>query len=400
MTAVLLQCNRRTLGVVAVQGACIALAIGLAESAGAHGTAWLLTGDAAVVPVALALAVAAAWGSRAGLARLLDCAGPRERLLVIGTTEASVTFSRELSARRSQLGVDVVGFVGLERPSQGRPILETGVLGHIGDLPDLVRRQRVDRLVVDLAEARGRLPLDALLDVRLRGIPVDHLASAYERYTGKIALAALRPSWLIFSPGFRHTRLLAAAKRTLDVGAASIGLLIALPLAAIVAVAVKLTSPGPVFYSQRRVGQNGRVFTIHKFRSMRVDAEMASGAVWATPNDPRLTPIGHVLRSTRLDELPQLWNVLRNDMSLVGPRPERPEFVSRLERDVPFYSRRHLVKPGLTGWAQISYSYGASVDDARQKLQYDLYYLKHMSVVFDVFILVATLRTVWLRSGR
>jgi exopolysaccharide biosynthesis polyprenyl glycosylphosphotransferase len=254
--------------------------------------------------------------------------------------------------------------------------------------------------VVDLAEARGRLPVEALLDVRLRGVPVDHLASAYERYTGKIALAALRPSWLIFSPGFRYTRLLAAAKRTLDVGAAGIGLLIGLPLAAIVAVAVKLTSPGPVFYSQRRVGQNGRLFTIHKFRSMRVDAELATGAVWATPSDPRLTPIGQFLRSTRLDELPQLWNVLRNDMSLVGPRPERPEFVSRLERDVPFYSQRHLVKPGLTGWAQISYSYGASVDDALQKLQYDLYYLKHMSVVFDVFILVATLRTIWLRSGR
>jgi sugar transferase (PEP-CTERM system associated) len=400
MTAVLLQCNRRTLGVVAVQGACAALAIGLAELARAHGAGPLLTGDAAVLPIAIALAVAAAWGTRAVLARLLDWAGPRERLLVIGTTEASVTFSRELSARRSQLGVDVVGFVGLDRMPPAQAALATGVLGDIGDLPDLVRRRRVDRVVIDLAEARGRLPVDALLDVRLRGVPVDHLASAYERYTGKIALAALRPSWLIFSPGFRQTRLRAAAKRAFDVGAAGIGLLFALPLAAIVAVAVKLTSPGPVFYSQRRVGQNGRVFTIHKFRSMRVDAELTTGAVWAAPNDSRLTPIGQFLRSTRLDELPQLWNVLRNDMSLVGPRPERPEFVSRLERDISFYSQRHLVKPGLTGWAQISYPYGASVDDALQKLQYDLYYLKHMSFVFDVFILVATLRTVWLRSGR
>ena len=168
---------------------------------------------------------------------------------------------------------------------------------------------------------------------------------------------------------------------------------------AIVAVAVKLTSPGPVLYSQQRVGQNGRVFTIRKFRSMCVDAETATGAVWATANDPRLTPIGRFLRSTRLDELPQLWNVLRDDMSLVGPRPERPEFVSRLEREIRFYGQRHLVKPGLTGWAQISYPYGSSVHDALQKLQYDLYYLKHMSVVFDVFILLATLRTVWSRTG-
>jgi lipopolysaccharide/colanic/teichoic acid biosynthesis glycosyltransferase len=163
---------------------------------------------------------------------------------------------------------------------------------------------------------------------------------------------------------------------------------------------VKLTSPGPVFYSQRRVGQHGRVFTIRKFRSMRVDAEAATGAVWAAANDPRLTPIGGLLRKTRLDELPQLVNVLMDDMSLVGPRPERPEFVNHLEQDIKFYHQRHLVKPGLTGWAQISYPYGSSAHDALQKLQYDLYYLKHMSIALDVFIMLATLKTVWSRAGR
>jgi sugar transferase (PEP-CTERM system associated) len=399
MTSDLLQLNWRTVGLAALQGTCIALAVGLAASATIRGAARLITGDQALAPIAVVLVATAAMSARAIFRRLLECAGPRERLLVIGSAEASVTLARELSVRQSQLGVDIVGFVDLDRPPNNQRFVDGGLPASIDDIPEIVRRRRVDRVVVDLADARGRLPMDMLLDLRLRGIPVEHLASVCERYTGKIALENLRPSWLIFSSGFRRTRPRARAKRVLDVVAAAAGLVLAAPLMAIVAVAVKLTSPGPVFYSQQRVGQNGRVFTIRKFRSMRVDAESVTGAVWATANDPRLTPIGRFLRSTRLDELPQLWNVLRDDMSLVGPRPERPEFVSRLEREIRFYGQRHLVKPGLTGWAQISYPYGSSVHDALQKLQYDLYYLKHMSIVFDVFILLATLRTVWSRTG-
>jgi sugar transferase (PEP-CTERM system associated) len=243
------------------------------------------------------------------------------------------------------------------------------------------------------------LPMDTLLDLRLRGIVVDHLATVYERYTGKIALENLRPSWFIFSSGFRHTGALAAAKRCLDVAIGVIGLVLTAPLMIVVAAAVKLTSRGPVLYSQRRVGQNGRVFVIRKFRSMRVDAEAETGAVWAAAHDRRVTPIGRLLRATRLDELPQFWNVLAGDMSLVGPRPERPEFVGHLEREIRFYGQRHVVKPGITGWAQISYPYGSTVADALQKLQYDLYYLKHMSFGLDLFILFATMKTVLSRTG-
>jgi sugar transferase (PEP-CTERM system associated) len=399
MSAVLLQLNRRALGRVAVQGAFIAIAIAVGASASARAGARSLPADQPLVLIAALFAVTAGMTGRATFAWVMQCIGPRERLLVIGTTEPSVTLARELSKKASQLGIEIVGFVDVDPAAVGRPLASTRVIGTVADLPEIVERRRVDRVAVNLADARGRLPMDKLLDLRLRGVPVDHLASVYERYTGKIALENLRPSWLVFSSGFRHTRSLAVGKRALDVVGSAALLILAAPIMAIVALAVKLTSPGPVVYSQQRVGQNGRLFTIRKFRSMRVNAEASTGAVWATTNDPRLTPIGRFLRTMRLDELPQLWNVLINDMSLVGPRPERPEFVNVLEQEIRFYGERHLVKPGLTGWAQISYPYGASVHDALQKLQYDLYYLKHRSIALDCFIMLATLKTVWARTG-
>jgi sugar transferase (PEP-CTERM system associated) len=397
MSAVLLQANRRTVWLIAVQSALVAAAIAVVASAGARAGARVVGPDQTLIGI-IAVLLATVWAARAVFAWLMRAIGPRERLLMIGTTHGSVTLARELLDRRPELGIDIVGFVDAESGRTGA-LCNTDVVGDIDAVSDIVRERRVDRVVVNLADARGRLPVDKLLDLRLRGIPIDHLASVYERYTGKIALENLRPSWFIFSSGFRHTQTLVAAKRLLDIVVATTGLLLSAPVLAVVAAAVKLTSPGPVVYTQRRVGHNGKPFTIRKFRSMQIDAEADTGAVWATLNDPRLTPIGRLLRSTRLDELPQLWNVLLGDMSLVGPRPERPEFVSHLEREIKFYGRRHLVKPGLTGWAQISYPYGASVHDALQKLQYDLYYLKHMSIGFDLFIMLATFRTVWSRTG-
>jgi sugar transferase (PEP-CTERM system associated) len=397
MSAVLLQANRRTVWLIAVQSALVAAAIAVVASAGARAGARVVGPDQTLIGI-IAVLLATVWAARAVFAWLMRAIGPRERLLMIGTTHGSVTLARELLDRRPELGIDIVGFVDAESGRTGA-LCNTDVVGDIDAVSDIVRERRVDRVVVNLADARGRLPVDKLLDLRLRGIPIDHLASVYERYTGKIALENLRPSWFIFSSGFRHTQTLVAAKRLLDIVVATTGLLLSAPVLAVVAAAVKLTSPGPVVYTQRRVGHNGKPFTIRKFRSMQIDAEADTGAVWATINDPRLTPIGRLLRSTRLDELPQLWNVLLGDMSLVGPRPERPEFVSHLEREIKFYGRRHLVKPGLTGWAQISYPYGASVHDALQKLQYDLYYLKHMSIGFDLFIMLATFRTVWSRTG-
>jgi sugar transferase (PEP-CTERM system associated) len=322
-----------------------------------------------------------------------------ERLLLIGTTPAAVALAQEILDRRSELGVEIVGFVDPEPASVGASVFSPGVIGTFDDIPAIVERERVDRVVVSLAEARGRLPMDKLLEIKLGGVTFDHLATVYEQYTGKIAVENLRPSWMIFSEGFRKSPFQRATKRALDIGVSLLGLALSSPVLLMVALLVRLTSRGPVFYSQERVGLDGRRFNVLKFRSMRADAEAETGPVWAQQNDSRVTPIGRVLRRTRADELPQLWNVLRGDMSMVGPRPERPEFVGELTRQIPFYGQRHVVKPGLTGWAQIRYTYGASVEDALQKLQYDLYYIKNMSVALDVFVMAATIKTVVLRRG-
>ena len=326
--------------------------------------------------------------------------GPTERLLIVGTNAAAVTLARELFDRRSELGVELVGFVDPDPARVGAHVINPGVIGVVGDIPAIVAARRVDRVVVSLVDARGKLNMHELLSMKLnQGVSFDHLASVYEQYTGKIAVENLRPSWLIFSEGFRRHVWQETAKRCFDVVLAVVGLVLALPLMALTAGALKWLSPGPVLYSQRRVGKNGAPFTIYKFRSMRVDAEAGTGAVWATVGDPRVTPVGRFLRRTRLDELPQLWNVLRGDMSFVGPRPERPEFISELTQEIPYYGQRHAVRPGLTGWAQIRHRYGASVDDSLEKLQYDLFYIKHLSIAFDLFIMLETVKTVLTRQG-
>jgi sugar transferase (PEP-CTERM system associated) len=325
---------------------------------------------------------------------------PAERLLIVGTNTAAVALARELFARRQELGVELVGFVDSDPTLVGRSLINPGVLGTISDIPVIVRERGVDRVVVSLADARGKLSMDELLAMKVNhGVRFDHLASIYEEYTGKIAVENLRPSWMIFSQGFRKSRAQAALKRGFDVLLALAMLIVVSPLMALVTIAVRLSSRGPALYHQQRVGKEGRTFTIHKFRSMRVDAEAETGAVWATRADPRVTPMGRLLRRTRIDELPQLWNVLAGDMSFVGPRPERPEFVAALSKNIPYYGQRHAVRPGLTGWAQIRHSYAASLEDSIEKLQYDLFYIKHASFSLDLFILLETVKTVLVRSG-
>ncbi|MEO8681490.1 MAG: TIGR03013 family XrtA/PEP-CTERM system glycosyltransferase [Vicinamibacterales bacterium] len=326
---------------------------------------------------------------------------PRERLLLVGTSPAAVVLARELFERRQELGVDIVGFVDVDPSRVGAPVINPGVIGTIADIPALTASLNVDRVVVSLSDERGKMPMGQLLDVRLRsGVLFDHLASVYEEYTGKIALENLRPSWLLFSAGFRRTRWLRFGKRAFDLAAAGCGLVLASPLMLLAAVVVKLeSSTDPVLYHQERVGLNGLPFTIHKFRTMRSDAEAATGPVWSRANDTRVTRVGRFMRKTRLDELPQLWNVLRGDMSLIGPRPERPSFVEQLTAQIPFYGQRHVIKPGLTGWAQVRYSYGASVEDAVEKMQYDLYYVKNLSMMLDLVIVLDTIKTVVLRRG-
>ncbi len=266
-------------------------------------------------------------------------------------------------------------------------------------LDQLAQRLGVDRIIVAFEERRGQLPTEDLLRCRLQGIPIEEAEDFYEQLTGKIPAEAMRPSYLIFNRGFVQHPLAAAAKRTVDVALALVGIALSLPLMALTALLIRLDSPGPILFRQVRTGRRGEPFTLLKFRSMRQDAEKLTGPVWAQQNDPRVTRAGRWLRKSRLDELPQLFNVLSGSMSLVGPRPERPTFVAELVARIPYFEQRHIVKPGVTGWAQINYPYGNTLEDALQKLQYDLFYIKYQSLLFDLSILFNTVKTVVLRKG-
>lgn len=273
------------------------------------------------------------------------------------------------------------------------------IVGNGDGLVSAALRERTDKIVVSLSERRGAFPLSEVLNCKFSGIEVIDAPSFYEQITGKLMIENITPSWFIFSDGFRRTGFGKIMKRSADLALALVGSIIILPILPFVALGVKLTSPGPILFRQVRVGQGDRPFVLYKFRSMRADAEKASGAVWAQKDDPRVTKFGKFMRTTRLDELPQLYNVLRGDMSLVGPRPERPEFVEKLKEVIPYYSERHFVKPGVTGWAQVKYAYGASVDDAIEKLRYDLYYIKNMSVLLDIIIVLETIKVVLFGRG-
>jgi len=355
-----------------------------------------------ILLIAAIFIVVLLWTDRVLFLWLSARIGPEERLLIVGRSSAAIELARELHERRHELGVELVGFVDTRVPSGPETPTAPGMerIGTIEDIPQLAARYQVGRVVVSLVNARGQLPMEAMLEMKLRsGIRFDHLASVYEEYTGKIAVENLRPSWLIFSEGFRKNPLSLTFKRGFDILFSLVGLLLTFPIMGIVALGVRWSSPGPALYHQQRVGLNGKLFTVHKFRSMRQDAEKATGAVWATQGDTRVTPFGRFLRRTRLDELPQFWNVIRGDMSFVGPRPERPEFVADLTTQIPFYGERHVVRPGLTGWAQVRHAYGSTVEDALQKLQYDLFYIKHMSIALDLFVVLETIKTVLVRRG-
>jgi sugar transferase (PEP-CTERM system associated) len=281
----------------------------------------------------------------------------------------------------------------------GKSLINPRVIGLTTELAEIVRRQHVDRIVVSMGERRGHFPSEQLLDLSLSGhVNIEEGASFYERLTGRVNLDMLRPSWLIFSGRGRQKRMSGVARTVLHRGVALVGALASLPVAILTAIIIKLESPGPVLYRQERVGKNGRPFTIMKFRSMRLDAEK-DGPVWARSTDDRTTRVGRIIRKIRVDEIPQFWNILKGEMSFVGPRPERPHFVSQLAQEIPFYEQRHLIAPGLTGWAQIKYPYGSSIEDARQKLQYDLYYIKNQSLMLDAAILFETIKTILFGRG-
>jgi sugar transferase (PEP-CTERM system associated) len=323
----------------------------------------------------------------------------RETVLILGTGHMAQQIAREM-LRRESLGYRILGFLG-EHPSEvGRRLVNPSVIGTLADLPRLAEKEDVTSIVVALEDFRGRLPVAELMQCRMAGITVLEAASFFERLTGKILVKSLRPSWFVFSEGFNKPRLFRKAKRVFEFGIALVFLALVSPLLGLLTVLIRLESLGPVFYRQERVGEKGRPFTLFKLRSMRVDAEAATGPVWANANgDPRLTRLGGLLRALRLDEIPQLINVLKGEMSFVGPRPERAHFVEKLRTIIPFYDERHSVKPGITGWAQIKFGYGSNVEDAEEKLQYDLYYIKHMSLLFDLAIIFHTVKVMALGRG-
>jgi sugar transferase (PEP-CTERM system associated) len=346
---------------------------------------------------AMPLAVILPMLVRVLLRRLLGGEAFRRRILVLGAGNRAARLA-ELSRDRSA-GFSVVGYVAM---TDATPVVPTAVhRSAIANLPDYLLTLDASEVVLALEERRNALPLDDLLRVKTAGVYVNEISSFLERETGRVDLATVNPSWFIFSDGFTAgQRLSKVAKRMFDIIASLIVLVLTLPLLIFAAIAVRIDSKGPVLYRQTRVGLYGVPYRIMKFRSMRVDAEV-NGAVWASERDPRITRVGGFLRQTRIDEIPQLWNVFKGEMSFVGPRPERPEFVAELEAKIPFYAERHMVKPGLTGWAQINYPYGASIADARAKLEYDLYYAKNYTPFLDILILVQTLRVVlWPEGAR
>jgi len=322
-----------------------------------------------------------------------------ETVLILGTGQSAQRVAREILSN-GDLGYRIAGFLSEHAVEVGRRLVNPSVIGTIDQLPELVEDRNITLIVVAQEDRRGRMPIGQLLQCRMAGVRVEEAPSFYERLTGKIMVANLRPSWLVFSRGFNKPRLLRNVKRVGESCLASVGVVLTAPLLVLISALVKLDSPGPVFYRQERIGEKGRRFQLIKFRTMRADAEAATGPVWASSDgDPRLTRLGRFLRKARLDELPQLWNVLRGEMSFVGPRPERPHFVEKLRTVIPYYDERHSVKPGITGWAQIRYGYGSTIEDAEEKLQFDLYYIKHMSLAFDLGIVLDTLKVMVIGRG-
>jgi sugar transferase (PEP-CTERM system associated) len=347
------------------------------------------------LPLALVLMVT--W--RVAAHWLLGHPSMGERILIVGSGASAIEVAREVLERRDA-GYRVVGFVDSRPELVGQSLINPRVLGTTDEMAGIIRREGVNRVIVAMAERRGQFPVRQLLDLSLSGdVAIEECASFYERLTGRVSLDMLRPSWLIFSGRGRQGRVSAVVRTAVHRAVALVGALLSLPIALLTAALIKLDSRGPVLYSQERVGKNGRAFRVYKFRSMRTDAEK-DGPVWASKSgDTRTTRVGRVIRKIRVDEIPQFWNILRGEMNFVGPRPERPHFVRQLAEEIPFYDQRHLIAPGLTGWAQIKYPYGASIEDARQKLQYDLYYIKNQSLVLDAVIMFETVKTILFGRG-
>ena len=349
-----------------------------------------------LISLPLALALMVLW--RVSIHWFLGHPNFGERILIVGSGNLAVEVAREV-LDRPDAGYRIAGFVGTDSELLGKSLINPRVIGLTEQLDQIVKQENIDRIVVAMGERRGQLPTNKLLQLSLAGqVNIEEGASFYERLTGRVSLNMLRPSWLIFTGRGRQAKATELSRTIVHWLVALVGAILSLPLVLVTALLIKLESRGPVFYKQERVGKNGRTFLLKKFRSMRTDAEQ-DGPVWASKGDARTTRVGRIIRKIRVDEIPQFWNILKGEMSFVGPRPERPHFVAQLAEEIPFYEQRHLIAPGLTGWAQIKYPYGASVEDARQKLQYDLFYIKNQSLVLDAIILFETIKIILFGRG-
>ena len=363
--------------------------------------AFLLAGIAYVRPnyllgsgssaVGLIILTVALFGWRLGFTWLVQLPILVERVYVLGTGERAQRVVQGLR-QNPEIGVEIASWTGKMEGA----VTRDSVAAH---LLEIVNKQKVHRVIVAMPDRRGTIPMRELLDLRMQGVKIEDATTWLEKISGKIEVENLYPSWLVYGQGFRRSTPFIVIRRVVSVIISLLGLTLALPLFPLIVLAIRLDSKGPVFYTQARVGKAGRVFNVVKFRTMRQDAEAANGPQWAGDHDPRVTRVGKFLRVSRLDEIPQLWCVLKGDMAFVGPRPERPEFIEWLSKEIPYYGVRHMVRPGLTGWAQVKYKYGSTVADAREKLQYDLFYIKNASIGLDLLIMFLTVKTVLLRRG-
>jgi sugar transferase (PEP-CTERM system associated) len=341
--------------------------------------------------VGLLILTVALFGWRLGFTWLVQLPILVERVYVLGTGERAQRVVLGLR-QNPEIGVEIASWTGKMEGA----VTRDSVAAH---LMEVVHKQKVHRVIVAMPDRRGTIPMSELLELRMQGVKIEEATTWLEKISGKIEVENLYPSWLVFGEGFRRSTAFIMVRRAVSIVISLIGLILALPLFPLMMLAIRLDSRGPVFYTQTRVGKAGHIFKVVKFRTMRQDAEAVSGPKWAGDNDPRVTRVGKFLRSSRLDEIPQLWCVLKGDMAFVGPRPERPEFIEWLSKEIPYYGVRHMVRPGLTGWAQVKYKYGSTVEDSREKLQYDLFYIKNASIGLDLLIMFLTVKTVLLRRG-
>ncbi len=323
--------------------------------------------------------------------------GAPEHMLIMGTGPTGISLARVILSR-PELQLKVVGFLDEKGEDIGKSLVNPGIIGATEEVEAIVKKEKIDHVVLSLLERRGRMPVRQLLHLKFAGVKVDDAHTFYERVTGRIILERLSPSWLILSDGFRKSALLEWAKRAIDIVVSLLAVILCFPLFIIVGIATWLETGSPILFRQERTGLRGRTFKMVKFRSMKNNAE-AAGPQWATQDDHRITRVGRWIRKYRIDELPQFFNVLRGEMSLVGPRPERPELVSLLEEQIPFFGFRHSVRPGITGWAQVKYQYGSSVEEIKTKLEHDLFYIKHLSIMLDLAVLFETAKVMLTGRG-